>query len=287
MDHVQSSQEIYLLGGSVDLEIARLSILERLRIENMGGVCAERNNDFTGFTRVLDLVSRTGTWALQVARDYPELEVISLDWPGTLADIAQGQAEVQGLANIRFHPQGSDITRLDFPDSSFDLINASQLFSFVLPQQWPAFLKECLRITRPGGAVRFIEGEWGTTNSPAIEEFTGLFLRGLKQMGHSLSPNGRNIGVVTVLAHSLEQIGWQKVTRRAYIEEYMTGQRAPANPQARVQLMANTMLKPILSQGLSTQTEVDALLAQAVVEVADPDFCGVATYYSFYAQKPA
>jgi SAM-dependent methyltransferase len=285
-DHVQKGQEIYLLGGNANLEIARLTILERLKFETMGGLFVELKDDFSRCTRVLDLMSRLATWGISVAQTHSDLEVACIDYPGVLMDHAQAQAQVLGLENINFFDLTEDITRLDFPDGYFDLLNASHLFSFVLPHQWSAFLKECLRITHPGGYVRFIESEWGMTNSPAVEQLASLFLHGLKKKGQGLSPDGRNIGVVAMLGYLLKQAGWQDVKRQAFVTDYLTGPAEPSDPAAKVQVMANVMLKSILEQQMATQEEVDMLLAQAAVEVGQEDFQGLVLSVSFCAQKP-
>jgi len=284
-DHVQRGQEIYLLGGNASLEMARLTILERLKFETMGGLFVELEDDFSRCTRVLDLVSRAATWGISVAQAHSDLEVACMDHPGVLMDHAQAQAQVLGLENIHFFDLPEDITELDFPDNYFDLLNASHLFSFVLPHQWSAFLKECMRITCPGGYVRFIESEWGMTNSPAVEQLAALFLHGLKKRGQGLSPDGRNLGVMTMLGYLLKQAGWQGVQRRAFVTDYLTGPAEPSDPQAKVQLMLNVMLTSILEQHMATQQEIDALSAQAIVEVGQEDFQGLVLSVSFCAQK--
>ena len=60
-----------------------------------------------------------------------------------------------------------DVTRLDFPDASFDAAIATFLFC-VLPgeQQVPA-LRELARVVKPGGPIRLLEYAGRPTRSAA------------------------------------------------------------------------------------------------------------------------
>lgn len=57
---------------------------------------------------------------------YPDIEVVGIDISQQMIEYARAQARVQGLDNAYFHVM--DATQpLDFPDSSFDLINGRTL----------------------------------------------------------------------------------------------------------------------------------------------------------------
>jgi ubiquinone/menaquinone biosynthesis C-methylase UbiE len=86
---------------------------------------------------------------------YPQgAEVVGID--ASLAMLARAErrlAELGATAELR----QMDVTRLDFPDASFDGAVASFLFC-VLPEelQVPA-LKELGRVVKPGGLIRMME----------------------------------------------------------------------------------------------------------------------------------
>jgi len=48
---------------------------------------------------------------------------------------------------------------LDFPDSSFDLVNA-RFINFLPAGAWSRLLQEFRRIARPDGIIRLTESEW-------------------------------------------------------------------------------------------------------------------------------
>lgn len=285
-DHPQKDLEIPNLGGSLDLEIARLTALERRRIERAGGLFPEREHELEGFEHVLDIMSATGAWTLSVAQMYPEIEVQGLERRTRLVDYASGQAEARKLGNVCYTYLGEDLTKLAFPDNSFDLVNANYLFVHLHPHEWRPFFQECLRITRPGGYIRVLEQDWGITNSPAIEKLADLFLRGLKKANLGLSPNGRYIGVLPFLCTFLRQTGWIHIQRRVMVDDYLKGSGMPHKAEQAIRLMANTMRDITIQQAMATPEVYAALLAQATVELEREDFCSLLLLVAFCARKP-
>ena len=84
----------------------------------------------------------------------PSAEMVGIDAsPAMLARAERRQAELGVAAELR----EMDVTRLAFPDASFDAAVATFLFC-VLPEelQEPA-LKELGRVVKPGGLIRMME----------------------------------------------------------------------------------------------------------------------------------
>jgi ubiquinone/menaquinone biosynthesis C-methylase UbiE len=286
-NHPLKKLEIPNLGGNLDLEIARLTVLERRKIERAGGLFAERVHELEDFERVLDIMSGTGTWTLKVAQMYPEIEVVGLERVCLLMDYANGQAEMRKLGNVCYFLLGEDPTKLAFPDNAFDLVNVNYLFVLLHPHEWPLFFQECLRITRPGGYIRVFEQDWGITNSPAIEKMAEFFLRGLQKAHLGLSPNGRYIGVLPFLSSFLRHAGWIAIQRRAMIDDYLKGSSMPNNSEQAINLMANVMRTLTIQQDMATPEEYEELLAQAVIDLEREDFCSCLLTVAFWARKSA
>lgn len=286
-DHPLKDLEIPNLGGNLDLEIARLIGLERRKIERAGGLFPERANELEGFTKVLDIMSSTGAWTLSSAQKYPEIEVVGLERQCPLVNYANAQAEALKLCNVYYLSWKGEVTKLNFPDNSFDMVNINFLFILLHPHEWQLFFQECLRITRPGGYIRVTEQDWGITNSPAIEKLAELFLLGLKKANLGLSPNGRYIGVLPLISSFLVQAGWTHVQRRAMVDDYMRGAGVPSNPEQAIKLMANTMRDITIQQHMASPEEFEALLAQATMELEREDFCSLLLFVVFWARKQA
>ena len=142
------NQRTYFVNPEEAEETARLLLQDRLVTKEMGGVFPE-NVDPSRFQLVLDLACGPGGWACDVARLYPQMDVIGVDVSEKMMRYAQAHAQAQRLDNASF--QVMDVIKpLAFPDDAFDFINARLLSSFMPVAIWPSFVQECIRITRPG-----------------------------------------------------------------------------------------------------------------------------------------
>ena len=84
----------------------------------------------------------------------PGADMVGIDLSPAMLARAERRRQALG-AKVATHRM--DVTRLDFPDNSFDAAVATFLFS-VLPEesQIPA-LNELRRVVKPGGAIRLLE----------------------------------------------------------------------------------------------------------------------------------
>src|SRR5437660_6389649 len=124
IDHLQNVQEPYRLGEHIYATIARLPVRDRMVIRQMGGLLPERENDFRGFTRVLDIGSGLGCWAVGVARENPLMEVIGIESHQALVNYASGHADAQEVTNTSFALWRGERPHLPFASNHFDLVNA-------------------------------------------------------------------------------------------------------------------------------------------------------------------
>jgi ubiquinone/menaquinone biosynthesis C-methylase UbiE len=107
---------------------------------------------FEGLTgRVLDAGVGTGR---NIAYYPAQAEMIGIDLSAAMLARAEARREASGR-DVELVQM--DVTRLAFPDASFDAVVATFLFC-VLPeeQQIPA-LRELGRVTKPGGTLRLLE----------------------------------------------------------------------------------------------------------------------------------
>jgi 2-polyprenyl-3-methyl-5-hydroxy-6-metoxy-1,4-benzoquinol methylase len=61
----------------------------------MGGVFAERAGDLAGIRHILDLGCGSGTWAMDVAQHYPDVEVTGVDINASLIPYVRAHSEVR------------------------------------------------------------------------------------------------------------------------------------------------------------------------------------------------
>jgi SAM-dependent methyltransferase len=97
--------------------------------------------------RVLDVGCGPGVIAAELARRFPQTEIVGLDISD--ARLAEAQRHFDGRPNAS--TRQSDATNLPFPDESFDLVYSRFLLEY-LPGRQQA-VDEMARVCRPGGRV--------------------------------------------------------------------------------------------------------------------------------------
>ena len=268
-----NSDNVYFNDPENVAEMARLLGQDRLITKGMGGLFSERF-DLSGIHRILDLACGPGGWALEVAFTYPKIEVVGVDVSRAMIDYANAQTRVQGLDNASF--QVMDIQKpLDFPDGSFDLVNA-RFINFLPAAAWPRLMQELRRITRLGGVIRLTESEWWYfTNSPALENLNAMIIRALKLQGESFSQSGRFTGVLPMLGRFLLDAGCVNVNYRSHVIDYSYGTEAYEGFRHDAAIVFKLFQPFIVRMGAATQEEVNQLYEQMQLEMMKDDFRGL------------
>jgi len=276
-------REGYLSDAENAAEMARLMIQDRLLTQAMGELVPDAI-DLSQTYRVLDIGSGPGGWLFDLVGQHPHLQGVGIDISHLMIDYATNLATSQDLSNVQFHVM--DATQpLPFADNTFDLINGRILMGFLTTQQWLPLLKECYRITRPGGALRLTEGEWGFTTSAALDSFTSLSARSFVQAGHSFSPHGRTFGTAPMLPLLLRQASYQDIQRKAYAIDFSAGTTIHEDNVQNL-LIVYKLLQPLFVQtGLATQEELHHLYQQMEEEIQTEEFGGIDFYFSAWGYK--
>jgi ubiquinone/menaquinone biosynthesis C-methylase UbiE len=137
-----------------------------------------------GVARVLDLASCAGDWALAVALAHPDCEIVGVDRCRAMVDDASERAAREALPNVSFRHLDVLAQPLPFPNQRFDLVHASFLASFLPDREsWRSLLRECVRVTRPGGAIRLVECAGGGANSHACHTLCAAYQQALLHAG--------------------------------------------------------------------------------------------------------
>lgn len=280
-----SGENLYPIDPESAAEMIRLLDQDRLMTQAMGGLLSERNNDFTGYQRVLDLACGPGGWVQEVAFANPDIEVTGIDISKAMIAYAQQQAQIQHLDNVHFQVM-SIKEPLIFEDHSFDLVNARLIFSFMPPSMWPILLRECRRILRPGGTIRLTEGEWGFSNAPAYEKIMWLINRALQQAGQSFSPNGYHVGIVPMMSHLLKDAGYQQVQLQPHLQNCSAGEEAHYALFKDIQKIFPLLQPFMLQSGLVEKEEYEQLAQNALAEMQLENFCTIAFYVTASGQNP-
>ena len=277
-------QNVYFNDPESGAEMARLLAQDHIITKGMGGLFSERS-DFSTIHRILDAACGPGGWAIEVAFTYPEIEVVGFDISQVMIDYANARAQVQGLDNAEFLV--IDIQKpLDFPDESFDLVNA-RFINFLPTATWPKLMQEFKRITRPGGAIRLTESEWWYfTNSPALESLNAMIIRALKLQGASFTESGRFTGVLPMLGRFLLDAGCASVNYKSHVIDYSFGTEAHEGFRRDAAAVFKLFQPFIVRMGVAEQEEVDQLYERMQFEMLKEDFRGLMLPLTAWGQKP-
>ncbi len=274
----------YFIEAENAAEMARLLKQDLSFTRDLGGPLPERS-DLTGIHDVLDIACGPGAWAMELARSQPDIQVTGGDISRLMIEYARTQAQQQGLHNARFQLMDA-LQPLAFADKSFDLVNIRLIFGFMPTEAWPKLIQECVRITRPGGVIRLSELEMGITNGPRSEQMSSLFTQALKRAGKSFSPDGRHIGIVSMLGKFLRTAGCLHVRNQAYALDYSTGSEGYAAGYENIMVLFKLIQPLLVRTGVTTQQEVNILYQQVMEEMQGDDFCAVIFYITTWGEIP-
>ncbi|KAJ3302433.1 hypothetical protein HDV03_004977 [Kappamyces sp. JEL0829] len=121
----------------------------------------------SGDGKMLDLCCGQGRHSLQLALDYPQLQIFGHDQSSYLISLAKERALGQNVSD-RTHFTVGDCREIPYPDGSFDLvlILGNSFGYFSSEDQDKAVLHEVQRVLRPGGrlVIDLTDGEYMREN---------------------------------------------------------------------------------------------------------------------------
>ena len=276
----------YFIDAENTAEMARSMYQDRLVTEQMGGVLRECSAEkISTLESVLDLACGPGGWVIDLAYAALAAQVVGVDISANSISYAQSQARAQGLDNARFQVMNI-LKPLDFPDNSFDLVNARLLFAFMPKHAWLPLVQECQRILRPGGIIRLTEMSDGESTSLACNQLNVKIREALFLTGRSFSPDGQTLGIVPMLGRFLLDAGYVSLDKAAVAMD------ASAHMQAHWQFyqnfkVLNRLLKPFLLQmKVTTSEEFEQLYEQALEDIESASFCAMNFILTVWGEKP-
>jgi ubiquinone/menaquinone biosynthesis C-methylase UbiE len=282
---MESSRHTYVVDPESPTEMARLINQDRVITQAMGGPLSSVP-DPSSLRNILDLACGPGSWVLDVAFALPDAKVEGVDISRTMVDYANARARTQQLANGSFGVM--DITQpLDFPDASFDLVNARFLIGVLKRDRWPSFLSECHRVLRPGGLLRLTEPvDFGTTTGDAVNHLMSLTMQAFSQVGYGIA-HQHVLDIVPLLLAFLRSQGYQKVRTLPFALDCSAGTVAWTDIFRNIEVTGSQMKPLLIKLGLVTDEAFDDLRQQALIEMQQETFCGLAHHTTVLGYKPA
>jgi ubiquinone/menaquinone biosynthesis C-methylase UbiE len=100
--------------------------------------------------RVLDTGCGFGSVAIELAKSFPDLEIVGVDLGDPLLELGRSLAEKAGVAG-RVTFAGGDVQALEFPDNDFDIV-INTFMAHIVDEPVEMF-NEIERVARPGAPV--------------------------------------------------------------------------------------------------------------------------------------
>ena len=272
----------YVFNAESAAEMNRLTIQDRLLTREMGGLLPQDVNP-ANIHNVLDIACGPGGWVLDLASAYRHMDVVGID----LSEKMIGYANSRKWPNTSFHIMNV-LQPLDFPDNTFDFVNARLLFAFMPKSGWPGLLQECMRILRPGGIVRLTECERTISNSLAYEQLGDLIMRSMHVSGLSFSVDGKQTGITLMLGGFLRDAGYQNIRHASFAIDFSAEGDSQGYMYENSQI-GFLLVRPFLRKMNPSMTEeyLVQLSDQAMKDMVSSNFRAIWYFLSAWGKKPA
>jgi ubiquinone/menaquinone biosynthesis C-methylase UbiE len=229
---------------------------------------------------ILDVGCGTGRWAMEMAAEFPQANVVGIDLvlPDSAASLGHGLERQP--ENVSFL-EADALNGLPFADASFDFVYMRFLFTAIPAAQWPALLDEAIRVTRSQGWIESVES-WATMSeaSPGSHTITEWINELLRQRG--LDPLIARKVPEMMHSRGLEQI----ITREL---PHTPPERSTRWKQIYSTIGLGTLdifRTQIISQGIVTAEQYDLVAATAREEVLSTGAMFWPAYIT-YGRRPA
>ncbi|KAK2802306.1 hypothetical protein FQN51_004595 [Onygenales sp. PD_10] len=234
----------------------------------------------------LDTGTKTGIWAIDFAEDHPQAAIIGTDLSPTMPSWVP--------PNVTFTIDDCNEYPWSFKPNSMDFIHARDLFGCI--NDWPEFLAQCYRTTKPGGYVELsTRAVWLACDDGSIpddpDHVYNIWDRTFREVGER---TGKTTTIIEKQRELMEKAGFEDV-----VEVKL---KMPLGPWAKDKMLKEVGKFYYLEclQGLEgwalaflTRTlgwdvvEVQVLLAKFRAAMKDRSLHVYVPYNTVYGRKPA
>ncbi|KAJ1549555.1 hypothetical protein HK405_011091 [Cladochytrium tenue] len=182
-------ESLYMLPADAD-EKVRLHLQHVVLRTTFGGNFHTPQRDLfaddTVSAKILDVGCGTGSWCIDMAKQFPHADVTGIDL------VSYERTEVPD--NLTFE-MGNVLEGLKYPDNTFDFVH-QRLLIFALPKDSiPSVFKELVRVTKPGGYIQVNERLKRSERAALILNLIGwngpigkLFLSDTRKLFNGMKP---------------------------------------------------------------------------------------------------
>ncbi|KAI7864486.1 S-adenosyl-L-methionine-dependent methyltransferase [Spinellus fusiger] len=123
---------------------------------------------------VLDIGYGSGSWLMEMNKEFPDAKYIGVDISGTIPE---------DRASSITYEFGDIVKGLKYPDASFDFINMRHLVYGLSIDEWYIALKEIRRLLKPKGCAQLTEIQHIPRNPENRSDYDNAIFDYITEMG--------------------------------------------------------------------------------------------------------
>lgn len=228
---------------------------------------------------ILDVGCGTGRWAMELATEFPEANVVGLDLVA-VEEVTLGYGLDRLPSNYVF-VAGDALQPLPFADNSFEFVHQRLLIAAVPVGRWPDIIRELARVTVPGGWIELAEcGVPRDAPGMPYPDLWGTWIEFCRQRGIDFTM-GHTLGALLHDA-GLTAVRQQEVVFPMGDHGGSIGRMSATDCLA----MGRTMRPAVISKGITSEAQYDRLIAATEDEFRQKTGKSVLPFYIAYGQKP-
>lgn len=227
---------------------------------------------------ILDVGCGTGRWAMELAQQFPDANVMGVDLVPT-EHFTTGYGLVKPPDNYTF-VKGNALEGLPFDDNSFDFVHQRLLVAALPRDRWPSVVRELVRVTRPGGWVEL--AECGTPQDNPANPYP--------QLWNTWIAFCRTRGIDFTIGHSISALLQQGGLRQVQQQEVLFpmgkwGGRVGVMSGEDCLAVGKALGAGVVAAGIKTAEQYDALLKGTTAQFSRPTGQSILSFYIAYGQK--
>ncbi|RDA95114.1 hypothetical protein CP533_2141 [Ophiocordyceps camponoti-saundersi (nom. inval.)] len=214
--------------------------------------------------RILDCGCGSGDWAVDVARRFPDCEVLGID-------ISPHIMPEDGPNNLEF--QIDDLNgRFTFPSDHFDLVHSQMVAGGIHANRWRSYIQDMIRVLRPGGWCQMVEVYFNAQSDNGTLERDHALSRWSRDYLDTMHRH-KDPRAAMHLASWMRSEGFTEVESRlltlpmcAWPSEAREQRIGTANSDNVAQLLYSLALYPLIQLKGMSQQELNSLVERARTE---------------------